>query len=251
MHNRIAAFLERVALCNTFESLLGEVVSLRDFFQVDHVVYHSVKRDGEPFALATYGAEWANYYESEELYRIDPVVLSAFQRFRPYSWKSLKWDSKTARKFLVDAIDGGVGNQGISIPIRGPHGEFALFSLSHSCSDPDWAKLITNARNDLPLVAHFLHQAARRIEASGHQRSYTNLSPREGDALRLLGNGLKRGRVAEQLKISEHTLRVYIESARTKLGATNTTHAVAKALSDGVIPRALNFDTGGFPRAIA
>ncbi len=43
------------------------------------------------------------------------------------------------------------------------------------------------------------------------------------------------GQVAEMLSISEHTLRVYIESARFKLGATNTTHAVAKAITEGLI----------------
>jgi DNA-binding CsgD family transcriptional regulator len=41
--------------------------------------------------------------------------------------------------------------------------------------------------------------------------------------------------VAESLSISEHTLRVYIESARFKLGALNTTHAVARAMSRGLI----------------
>jgi DNA-binding CsgD family transcriptional regulator len=41
--------------------------------------------------------------------------------------------------------------------------------------------------------------------------------------------------VAQSLAISEHTLRVYIESARHKLGAINTVHAVARALSLGLI----------------
>jgi DNA-binding CsgD family transcriptional regulator len=50
-----------------------------------------------------------------------------------------------------------------------------------------------------------------------------------------LSIGLNRSRTAEQLKISEHTLRVYIESARHKLSAANTTHAVAKAVSGGLI----------------
>jgi len=34
---------------------------------------------------------------------------------------------------------------------------------------------------------------------------------------------------------SNHSLRVYIESARFKLGALNTTHAVARAMSRGLI----------------
>jgi DNA-binding CsgD family transcriptional regulator len=41
--------------------------------------------------------------------------------------------------------------------------------------------------------------------------------------------------VAQTLSISEHTLRVYIEGARMKLGATNTVHAVARAISQGLI----------------
>lgn len=235
MHDQMEAFLERVEHCNTFEALYHQVGELRSLFQVNHVVYHSVNRKGEPFALATYGAEWADYYAKEELYKIDPVVLSAFQRFHPYNWKNLSWDKKRSRSFLVDAIDGGVGNQGVSVPIRGPHGEFALFSLSHSCTDAAWAKFVTNHMSDLLLIGHFIHQTARKIEFAGIKQEFTTLSPRENDALRLLGGGLNRGRVAEKLSISEHTLRVYIESARFKLGAANTTHAVAKAMAQGLI----------------
>lgn len=235
MHDQMEAFLERVEQCNSFEDLYCQIGILRDLFQVNHVVYHSVNRQGAPFALATYGAEWADYYEKEKLFKIDPVVLSAFERFHPYNWKSLSWDKKPARRMFMDALDGGVGNQGISVPIRGPHGEFALFSLSHSCADAVWARFIANYMSDLLLIAHFLHQTARRIEHIGTSQEFASLSPRESDALRLLGGGLNRGGVAEKLSISEHTLRVYIESARFKLGAANTTHAVAKAMSQGLI----------------
>ena len=51
----------------------------------------------------------------------------------------------------------------------------------------------------------------------------------------LLAVGYSRAQAAKALEISEHTLRVYIESARFKLGALNTTHAVARALSRGLI----------------
>ena len=61
------------------------------------------------------------------------------------------------------------------------------------------------------------------------------LSPREVDAMTLLAMGYSRAQTAETLSISEHTLRVYIESARFKLGALNTTHAVARAMSRGLI----------------
>jgi DNA-binding CsgD family transcriptional regulator len=50
-----------------------------------------------------------------------------------------------------------------------------------------------------------------------------------------LAKGMNRAQAAAEMTISEHTLRVYIESARHKLGALNTTHAVARALATGVI----------------
>ena len=61
--------------------------------------------------------------------------------------------------------------------------------------------------------------------------------------------GYGRGQVAEMLSISEHTLRAYIESARFKLGALNTTHAVARALTEGliVVGGAARAAEGGWP----
>jgi len=51
----------------------------------------------------------------------------------------------------------------------------------------------------------------------------------------MLALGFNRAQAAESLSISEHTLRVYIESARFKLAASNTTHAVARAMNQGLL----------------
>lgn len=232
---KLAIFCDRLSLCKTFEDLHGFVTGVRSIFEVDHAIYHAAGRQGGPYAIVTYSNEWSNYYEKEKLYRIDPVVLSAFRRFNPYDWKSLSWNSKPARTMLLDAVAGGVGNQGISIPVRGPNGELALFSLSHTSSDAYWLRFCETHMQVLMLAAHYLHQKARSIEYQGEKRIYTTLSPREVDALAYLGAGHSRAQVAEHLKISEHTLRVYIESARYKLGAANTVNAVARAVSQGLI----------------
>lgn len=236
MPTPIEAFLERVEHCETLTALDAVVADLRHILDVEHAVYHSVNGKGDQYALATYSEPWSIYYEGEALYRKDPVVLSAFQRFHTYDWKSLDWQSKPARHFFKEAQDGGVGNQGVSVPIRGPGGEFALFSLNDRCTDVQWALFLDARKTDLLLIGHFLHQAVRNLDRDGQEDlDYITLSPRETEALQLLGAGLNRGRIAERLKISEHTLRVYIESARCKLGGSNTTHAVAKAVSKGLI----------------
>ena len=58
---------------------------------------------------------------------------------------------------------------------------------------------------------------------------------RELSAMALLARGYSRSQVAHDEQISEHTLRVYFEGARHKLAALNTTHAVARALTRGLI----------------
>ncbi|MEP0565013.1 MAG: LuxR C-terminal-related transcriptional regulator [Paracoccaceae bacterium] len=85
------------------------------------------------------------------------------------------------------------------------------------------------------LASHYINQKALEIELGSDQANIVSLSPRETDALTLLAIGNNRAQAANSLSISEHTLRVYIESARFKLAASNTTHAVAKALNQGLL----------------
>lgn len=167
--------------------------------------------------------------------RLDPVVIGCFQRFHPVDWKRLDWSGTRTRAFRADALAHGVGNQGFSVPIRGPAGQFALFTASHSCDDKAWAAFIKAHQRDLILAAHYLNRKALETAKARAPEPTRGLSPRETDALTFLAMGYARGQVADMLSISEHTLRAYIESARFKLGAMNTTHAVARALAEGLI----------------
>lgn len=208
---------------------------LRDHFEVDHLVYHWVSSAGEQYGCGTYSDAWVQRYLEKDYLRVDPVIQGCYQRFHPVDWKHLDWTSKAARAFRKDALAHGVGNQGYSVPIRGPNGQFALFTVSHNCSDADWAKFAQCNRRNLILIAHYLNQKALELEPGRTPEAAQVLSPREVDAMTFLAMGYSRAQVAQTLSISEHTLRVYIESARYKLGAVNTTHAVARALTRGLI----------------
>ncbi len=232
---KLETYCDRLEQCETIEDLHGLIDWLKKFLQVEHVAYHAMSCRREPLVIVTYSPEWCDYYMGNQFEKIDPVVQNAFKRFHPYDWKSLSWSTKTARKMLGEAIDGGVGNQGLSIPVRGPNGDLALFTINHRTSDQDWVRFCESNMYMLLLIAHYLHQKKRTIEYQGNSPLTATLSPREVDALTYLGGGCSRGQAAEHLSISEHTLRVYIESARYKLGAANTVSAVARAASMGLI----------------
>ncbi|ETA49835.2 helix-turn-helix transcriptional regulator [Ponticoccus alexandrii] len=232
---RLDGLIERLESAESLSDLQGAIEDLRDRLGVDHIVYHWVNANGEQYGCGTYDIEWVNRYVEKGYLRVDPVVIGCYQRFHPVDWKRLDWSGRAARAFIQDAIAHGVGNQGYSIPIRGPNGQFAMFSLSHSCDDADWQAFTERNRRDLILLAHFFNQKALEFEPGRAPEAAQPLSPREIEAMTLLAVGYSRAQAADTLSISEHTLRVYVESARHKLGALNTTHAVARALSRGVI----------------
>ncbi|MFT7595649.1 MAG: DNA-binding CsgD family transcriptional regulator [Paracoccaceae bacterium] len=220
---------------DTLEGIQEVIVALRDAFGIDHMVYHWVDSAGQQYGCGTYCDEWVEHYLAQNYLRTDPVIIGCFQRFHPVDWKRLDWSGKPARQFLADALEYGVGNQGYSIPIRGPNGQFALFTANHTCDDDTWAAFAETHSRDLILIAHYFNRKALEFEPGRTPEQARSLSPREVDAMTLLAMGYSRAQVAETLAISEHTLRVYIESARFKLGALNTTHAVARAMSRGLI----------------
>ncbi|MFV0333161.1 MAG: autoinducer binding domain-containing protein [Tropicimonas sp.] len=235
MREKLEAFCEAVQTARDVGDLQASTEELREHYDVAHVVYHWVNSKGERFGAGTYRQEWVDRYVEKDYLRMDPVILGCLQRFNPVDWKELDWSSRAARAFLREAIEFGVGNQGLSIPIRGPAGQFALFTVSDNCDDQDWAEFTDANMRDLMVLAHEFNKKALEFEQGGDSAPAPTLSPRELAAMTYLAKGLSRAQAAQEMEISEHTLRVYIEAARHKLGALNTTHAVARALSRGLI----------------
>jgi DNA-binding CsgD family transcriptional regulator len=230
--NQILERLEKADKRDALDIVVGDI---RESFGIDHIAYQWVSSAAASFGCSTFAQDWSERYAALNYERVDPVVVGCFQRFEPVEWKQLDWSSRAARAYLSDALAHGVGRQGYSIPIRGPNGQFALFSANHNCDDGHWATFTETHCRDLILIAHFFNQKALALGPDRVAEALPALSPRELDAITLLAAGYSRAKVADNLSISEHTLRVYIESARFKLGALNTTHAVARALSRGLI----------------
>jgi DNA-binding CsgD family transcriptional regulator len=232
---KLEAFLERLQKARSTEDLQGAVEELREIYGVAHIIYHTVNQSGEQIGALTYDEEWVRHYLDRDYKSIDPTVAHSVRRFDPADWKQLDWSSRRARSFLREAVDAGVGNQGYTIPIWGPRGELAVLTVNHRATDGEWQRFIEENGRDFLLLSHFIHQQAKLIQQGQVDAPRLELSPREREVLSLLSLGRSRAAVADSLRISENTLRAYIDSARHKLGALNSTHAVALALARGVI----------------
>ncbi|SLN52536.1 HTH-type quorum sensing-dependent transcriptional regulator VjbR [Aquimixticola soesokkakensis] len=229
------SLLDSIQAAETLEAFQTATEDLRDALAVKHVVYHWVNSIGERFGAGTYSSDWVDRYLEKDYLRLDPVIFGCFQRFTPVNWKQLDWSSKGAKAMFLDALDYGLGNQGYTIPIRGPNGQFALFTLNADMDDDKWDAFIDKHGRELVLLGHEFNRKALEFEQGKETVAAPTLSPREQAAMTAMAKGYSRAQAAADLGISEHTLRVYIEAARHKLGALNTTHAVARALSSGLI----------------
>lgn len=64
---------------------------------------------------------------------------------------------------------------------------------------------------------------------------FDELSEREMDVLKLLGRGLANSLIAEQLYLSEGTIRNYVSSILAKLDVTDRTQAAVLAVRNGLV----------------
>ena len=85
-----------------------------------------------------------------------------------------------------------------------------------------------------PGVAGNLLARVARSDAPAPSAVAATLSERELDVLRLLGNGLTNAAIAEQLFLSEGTVRNYVSAILTKLQVEDRTQAAVLAVRHGL-----------------
>jgi DNA-binding NarL/FixJ family response regulator len=78
-------------------------------------------------------------------------------------------------------------------------------------------------------------EALAALGAATRRRSNGPLTPRELEVLRLVGDGLSDGEIAERLVLSEHTVHRHVANVRTKLGVSSRAAAAAKAARTGLL----------------
>lgn len=210
---------------------LGEICAR---YGLSHMTFLVVRIGGGseicPYYCTTYAERWTELYVDKRYFEIDPVMDVMRWSLLPVDWSSLDRKPDEVRRFFEAAHAHDIGPNGLTIPVRGPKGERCLFSVASSLRNTGWARLRADSVHDLLVLSHYLHEKVLTVTRLREVGRYRDLSKRERQCLQLLATGSIFKQIAAILDISESSVRLYLRSARRKLGASTSRQAVAKAI---------------------
>ena len=207
---------------------------------LSHVAYFAVNLPGDKadrsLYSVTYAPDWQRHYIQQGYVNVDPVVRAGLAGILPVDWADIDRADRMVKRFVSEAQDFAIGQMGMSFPIRGRHHEFALFSVTADLDAQAWARLKPRIMRELMLASYHFHDwTLKTAGLVNAENLLEKLSTREKDCLRWRALGKSDWDIGQMLAISERTVKFHLENARAKLGAANTTHAVTKALTLGLV----------------
>jgi DNA-binding CsgD family transcriptional regulator len=191
-----------------------------------------VSRSAAGMLLTSYPAEWRNRYRRRSYETEDPVIVLGRHERVPFAWGDeayLKQIAPSPRRLFFEARDFGILT-GFTIPVHGPYGECALFSVagSHPLLHPQDAS--SASYRALLVIAQYLHANIIGRRLAQTPKSRIKLTDHERVCLVWTSQGKTAWEIAQIIGRSKATVDFHIRRAASKLEATNKIHATFRAL---------------------
>lgn len=228
--------LSELAKIQTLPALRHYLDDLRIAYKVSNIAFHLIKApkaiQENPLLMVTYDRQWVDRYVSQDYFKTDPIVLVASTGVLPLDWDSVDRSNARLRRLFAEAESYGVGNRGVTVPIRGSSREKSLLTVTTFETIEDWARRRLPLLRDLHILAHFIHDRCMSLSDLRSGAIRPKLSQREIQCMEALARGRAPKQIAYDLGLSTSAVRLYICSAKVKLGAENTNQAIAWAVRD-------------------
>lgn len=192
--------------------------------------HHIVLRMGFVFPAEEHNGmppEWVTHYTTRGFMMQDPVLQWAYANSGATRWSAL---SDHDAYGILDQARGFGLTFGVAISHRDPPEDGAVASEQGPRSFGSFAR---PDREFAPEEIDRLEQiiVARHVAMSPP----TNLTDAELEALSMASEGLMLKEIAFNLGVSEGAIKQRLKSAKVKLDARNSTHAITKASQFGLI----------------
>ena len=206
---------------------------------VSHIAYLRLSPDKSTdisllVAVVTYSKSWQKRYFLKRYVTCDPVISYGRDTDQPFDWANLPLDDPRANAFFSDAVNYGVGRNGISIPLCGRRGVLALVSFTSDLPKGVWGDYTAANMPKLKLLSVLIDSASHinfKLAAAP-----VHLSNREEQCLLWAARGKNYHEIAAILGLAFGGVKTHLDAARDKLQCMNLTHAAALAFATGIIP---------------
>lgn len=196
----------------------------------------SNKQSKEPVGITTYPKHFIDHYISNDYQSHDMVGRFSSQVNRPFQWNEIseKFTISKMQQLLFDDSQAVGIRSGASVPIHGPNQAQATFSVVSDASPQEFEKLFQYRRHELHILATYAHE---KIMSLGIDERVNELSltKRETEILTWVSRGKTYWEISKILGIQEDTIKKHMQRICSLLQVSNGTHAVVKAIINGLI----------------
>jgi DNA-binding CsgD family transcriptional regulator len=219
--------------------LSGTLTTIASEIGLSHIAYLRLSPDRSidirlRGAVVTYSRLWQSRYFLKKYITHDPVISYGQRADQPFDWASLPIVDPATKAFFADALNHGIGRNGLSIPLRDRRGVYALVSFTSDLPKNEWEVYKTANIAKLKLLSVLIDSASyinfKLIALPVH------LSNREEQCLVWAARGKTYQEIAEILGLAFGSVKAHLDAARHKLDCMNLPHAAAVAFATGVIP---------------
>lgn len=215
-----------------------------DTFVIGMYSKERTESDGIPTAsvLGKVAPSWLKRYDEAGYLDVDPRVEHCLQSPTLYTWDRAQKTTADAAIMFEEAAVFGI-RAGISCPILTHDGFVGMFSASTSYDLSRSDLMSPHVRGRFLILRDYLSMlispdTAQPIEEPGTLLFDRNakLSRREEQVLLAASLGLSVVEISDKLHISESTTRLYLSTAKARLGARKLGQAIAVAVKHNLIP---------------
>ena len=183
-----------------------------------------------------YPHEWLAHYAKGSVYRTDPVLIHQLNVMKPQFWSEAysAFPGESYTDFARLAGDYGL-RHGITAGYNTPQND--MISVFSFAGDQD--RFHDHHKKILDVVTPHLFQGLTRLHPTARAAG-CELTKREREVIRWVGEGKSNWELSMILKISESTVKFHMQNIEKKLNASNRAHAVALALGHGMLGETSN-----------
>ncbi|MDI9819167.1 MULTISPECIES: LuxR family transcriptional regulator [unclassified Legionella] len=176
---------------------------------------------------------WHQHYLEEQYSNIDSTLAFVYDNHLPIYWnlrqQLAQAGTPSERKMREDSIAFGA-DCGLSIPIHGPHNNFAILLLVQMQNEQCHLQSPAIQYELFVAAHHYYHYLQPHLLEEVDNQKSSNLTQREIQCLMLIARHYTVTQMAQHLELSERTVNFHIQKLNKKLGTKNKYQSLSKAL---------------------